>query len=156
MPDAQIIAKMHAQYPKAYPDGNWEPGFEVQEAIGEGQDLVTPLQLDDAYAAFANGGTLYVPQVGPGRRGARPQRPGQREDPQALLPAGEGPRDHALGLRPRRAMLAGFEGVTASTDGTAYTAFQSFPLSEYPVAGKTGTAQVDSYCSTATGAGPVT
>ena len=63
MPDAQVIAKMHAQYPKDYPDGVWEPGYEVQEAIGEGQDLVTPLQLDDAYAAFANGGTLYVPQV---------------------------------------------------------------------------------------------
>jgi penicillin-binding protein 2 len=50
-------------------------------------------------------------------------------------------------------MLQGFEGVTSSPVGTAYAAFQSFPLSEYPVAGKTGTAQVDSYCSTSTGCG---
>ncbi len=53
----------------------------------------------------------------------------------------------------RDAMLQGFEGVTASSVGTAYPAFQDFPLSEYPVAGKTGTAQVDSYCSTSTGCG---
>jgi penicillin-binding protein 2 len=50
-------------------------------------------------------------------------------------------------------MLQGFEGVTSASDGTAYTAFQSFPLAKFPVAGKTGTAQVDSYCSTSTGCG---
>ncbi len=50
-------------------------------------------------------------------------------------------------------MLQGFEGVTSASDGTAYAAFQNFPLSTYPVAGKTGTAQVDSYCSTSTGCG---
>jgi penicillin-binding protein 2 len=152
VPDAQIIAKMHAQLPKDYPDGNWEPGFEVQEAIGEGQDLVTPLQLDDAYATFANDGTLYVPQVAlaveaPGH-GARPNGKilklfyPQVKD-HVNMPSGYD----------RDEMLQGFEGVTASPVGTAYPAFQSFPLSEYPVAGKTGTAQVDSYCSTSTGCG---
>ncbi len=39
-------------------------------------------------------------------------------------------------------MLAGFQGVVASGDGTAHAAFAGFPLTQYPVAGKTGTAQV--------------
>jgi len=46
----------------------------------------------------------------------------------------------------RAAMLAGFEGVTANPSGllagTASGAFANFPLSQIPVAGKTGTAQV--------------
>jgi penicillin-binding protein 2 len=42
----------------------------------------------------------------------------------------------------RAAMVAGFEGVTSSTSGTASAAFQGFPLTQYPIAGKTGTAQV--------------
>jgi penicillin-binding protein 2 len=53
----------------------------------------------------------------------------------------------------RAAMLQGFEGVTASSVGTAAGAFANFPMTKYPVAGKTGTAQVDSYCATATGCG---
>jgi penicillin-binding protein 2 len=152
VPDAQIIAKMHAQYPRDYPDGNWEPGFEVQEAIGEGQDLVTPLQLDDAYAAFANDGTLYVPQVA-----LAVEAPGHRARPNGRILELFYPqvKDHVTmpSSYDRDAMLQGFEGVTASSVGTAYPAFQDFPLSEYPVAGKTGTAQVDSYCSTSTGCG---
>ena len=46
----------------------------------------------------------------------------------------------------REAMMQGFEGVTGSQSGTAYNAFLNFPLSQYPVAGKTGTAQVSDYC----------
>ena len=39
------------------------PGETYQAGIGQGYDVVTPLQLINAYAALANGGTLYQPQV---------------------------------------------------------------------------------------------
>ena len=39
------------------------PGEVWQAGIGQGYDVVTPLQLINAYAALANGGTLYRPHV---------------------------------------------------------------------------------------------
>lgn len=39
------------------------PGEVYQAGIGQGYDDVTPLQLINAYAALANGGKLYQPQV---------------------------------------------------------------------------------------------
>ena len=39
------------------------PGEVLQAGIGQGYDLATPLQLLNAYAALANGGTLYQPKV---------------------------------------------------------------------------------------------
>jgi penicillin-binding protein 2 len=54
------------------PDNTWKqealgapvfPGETYQAGIGQGYDAVTPLQLINAYAALANGGTLYQPQV---------------------------------------------------------------------------------------------
>jgi len=39
------------------------PGETYQAGIGQGYDAVTPLQLINAYAALANGGTLYQPHV---------------------------------------------------------------------------------------------
>ncbi len=39
------------------------PGETYQAGIGQGYDVVTPMQLINAYAAMANGGTLYQPQI---------------------------------------------------------------------------------------------
>ncbi|HXR26755.1 MAG TPA: penicillin-binding protein 2, partial [Candidatus Baltobacteraceae bacterium] len=39
------------------------PGEVYQAGIGQGYDAVTPLQLINAYAALANGGKLYQPQI---------------------------------------------------------------------------------------------
>lgn len=44
-------------------DEPWSIGNTYQEAIGQGYVAVTPLQLLNAYASVANGGTLYVPHL---------------------------------------------------------------------------------------------
>jgi penicillin-binding protein 2 len=56
------------------------PGETYQAGIGQGYDVVTPIQLINAYAALANGGTLYQPQivhdiVGPDGNVVRPFTP---------------------------------------------------------------------------------
>ena len=41
----------------------WTIGNTYHEAIGQGYDAVTPMQLLNAYSAVANGGTLYTPHL---------------------------------------------------------------------------------------------
>ena len=55
-------------------------GETYQAGIGQGYDVVTPIQLINAYATLANGGTLYQPQivrdiVGPDGTVVRPFKP---------------------------------------------------------------------------------
>ena len=44
-------------------NGAWYPADDIFTAVGQGGMAVTPLQLANAYAAFANGGTLWKPHV---------------------------------------------------------------------------------------------
>jgi penicillin-binding protein 2 len=121
-------------------DPVWRTGDNVNMAIGQGDVLVTPLQLANAYATFANGGTRYVPQVA--LRAQRYQT-GEVVEEFAPQPAGEVP----LPPNVRQPLYDGLVNVPVS--GTATRAFAGFPLDTYPIAGKTGTAQVDGKADTA-------
>jgi penicillin-binding protein 2 len=124
---AQRIAYENCHY------GNiWEPGQAVDAAIGQGYVTVTPLQLASAYAALANGGTLYSPRVGAAL--VRPDgRVVRRIVPQV---AGHLPVAKPVQRYIRHAL------ADVVTQGTAAPAFAGFPLHTVCVAGKTGTAQV--------------
>jgi penicillin-binding protein 2 len=135
VPDARWKQDVHAQYPELFPEPTWLPGDNINMSIGQGDLLVTPLQLASAYAALANGGTLYRPQIA-----LQVQRP---EDG-ALIREFEG---DVIGRVPitephRQAIVNALRGVVSSGTGTATTAFAGFPLETHPVAGKTGTAEV--------------
>ena len=121
-------------------DTGWRTGDNVNMAIGQGDVLVTPLQLATGYATFANGGTRYVPQVGLRAEAYQTGQVSQQFDPQVA---------QQVDLPPevREPLLAGLVGVPRN--GTAVRAFAGFPLDDFPIAGKTGTAQVDNKADTA-------
>src|SRR6266480_4292048 len=110
----------------------WTPGQAVNASIGQGYVTVTPLQLARAYAALANGGTLYSPRVGAA----------------LLSPAGKvvkriTPRVAGHLPTPRWALdYIKNALVDVVTQGTAAGAFAGFPLNKLQVAAKTGTAEV--------------
>lgn len=130
----QEKAHLHQLYPKAYPFGSYYTGDAIESAIGQDDVAVTPLQLANAYAAFANGGTLYQPSLALDAESVT----GQVTNTYGPLTLGRTP---ALTAADRQAMISGFVGVTSNPLGTAYGSFgkTGFPIQ---VAGKTGTAQV--------------
>lgn len=123
----------HTHYPSDYPNDTWFTGDQLEMAFGQGETLVTPLQLATAYATFANGGTRYVPQVA-----ADIVNPATGGVVKTFQPKVAG--HVSLPSQVRQALLQGLEGAVSSPDGTSYGTFQGFPLTEFPVAGKTGTA----------------
>ncbi len=46
-----------------YPQERWSSAYTANVSIGQGFDLVSPLQLVMAYSAVANGGTSYIPRL---------------------------------------------------------------------------------------------
>jgi penicillin-binding protein 2 len=111
----------------------WEPGQAAIAAIGQGYVTVTPLQLANAYAALANGGTLYSPRVGEALISPTTGQVVQKINPPVIrhLPVSGNTLAYI------RNALAG-----VVTQGTAAGAFGGFPLNQVCVAGKTGTAQL--------------
>ncbi len=63
VPDAATKKARHVSDPDIWPDGDWRTGDNLNLAIGQGEMLTTPIQLACAYAAFANGGNLFVPRI---------------------------------------------------------------------------------------------
>jgi penicillin-binding protein 2 len=110
----------------------WREGDAINASIGQGDTGVTPLQLAMVYAAIANGGTVYQPQVAKA----------------ILSPTGEVIQEFEPVVKstvdvPKstiRFMQQALPGVT--TSGSGRTPFAGFPLGEIGVASKTGSAQV--------------
>ncbi|GAB3453010.1 penicillin-binding protein 2 [Streptomonospora sediminis] len=112
-------------------DGDrWRAGDAINFAIGQGDVLVTPLQLARAYAAIANGGTVYEPRVG--RAFLSPD--GERVEEIEPVKAGE------LPVKDRTLEYIQDALTQVPKDGTAAGAFDGFPQGRVSIAGKTGTA----------------
>lgn len=133
IPDPATRKKLHEANPRGFPNGQWYAGDNVNLAIGQGETVVTPLQLANAYATFANGGTLYQPRVL--ARVLENGQPARQVAPTAVRTV---PLDPAV----RGPIVEGLVGTVSDPRGTASAAFAGFPLSKLPVAAKTGTAQV--------------
>jgi penicillin-binding protein 2 len=119
-------------------DRTWRRGDSANLAVGQGDVLVTPLQLADGYAAFANGGTFHSPAL---VSGIHASNAGQPEGIGPLVKKVPVPPPHDTGLTPevRDPVLAGIDGVVNSGEGTAFYSFNNYD--GVKVAGKTGTAQ---------------
>jgi penicillin-binding protein 2 len=126
----------HQADPAVFTQSQWYPGNSDQVAIGQDEVLVTPLQLANAYATFANGGTLMVPQLVIDAESTVNGRVVKIYPSRSV---------HRVPLQPawRAAMLQGFTGVVNNPSGTAYGDFAHTPLANMDIAGKTGTAQVN-------------
>ena len=104
----------------------------MNTAIGQGDTLVTPLQVLVAYAAIANGGTLWEPQVG--QTVVDPAGQVVRE----IVPAEAGRLPVTAGTLAY--LRAALHGVARS--GTGAAAFAGFPLDRIPIGAKTGSGEV--------------
>ena len=107
-------------------------GDEVNYAIGQGDTLVTPIQMARIYSALANGGTLYRPQI------AKAVVTPTGRVVQNLNPVVQG---H---LPDSQSTIQYIDNATAGvvTSGTAAWKFQGWPQDKIQLHAKTGTAEV--------------
>ncbi|MBI2245941.1 MAG: penicillin-binding protein 2 [Nocardioides sp.] len=110
----------------------YRAGDAVNYSIGQGDTMVTPLQLARAYAALSNGGTLYAPRV------AKAVVSPEGTVLKRFDPVVEGKVDATpASLRYVDQALQGTPKV-----GTLAWRFGGFPLDRIHIRGKTGSAEV--------------
>ncbi|GGV44493.1 penicillin-binding protein 2 [Streptomyces spectabilis] len=107
-------------------------GDSVNYSIGQGDTLVTPIQMATIYSAIANGGTLYDPTVGK----AIISPDGKHVEEIKPKAHGKLPMDAAL----RKDIDGALADV--ATKGTAAWRFGGWPQEKIPMHAKTGTAEV--------------
>jgi penicillin-binding protein 2 len=116
----------------------YRAGDAVNYSIGQGDTIVTPLQLARAYAALSNGGTLYEPRV------AKAVVSPDGKTIRKIKPKVQGKVDaSAASLRYVDQALLGTPKV-----GTLAWKFGGFPLDKVHIRGKTGSAEVQGKQST--------
>ncbi|RZB14848.1 penicillin-binding protein 2 [Streptomyces sp. F001] len=109
-------------------------GDEINYSIGQGDTLVTPIQMATIYAAIANGGTLYDPTVGKAIVSADGKQVSE------IAPESHGKLP--VSRQALAQMDKALEGV--ATRGTAAWRFADvgWPQDKIPMHAKTGTAEV--------------
>jgi penicillin-binding protein 2 len=113
----------------------WLPGDSAALAVGQGDLLVTPLQLASGYAAFVNGGKLYQPRLA-----SNILTPGSASILRELPPQVIG--EVEIDPDQRTMIMNGLKNAVVGI-GTAAPAFQGLSLpAGWVVGGKTGTAEV--------------
>jgi penicillin-binding protein 2 len=122
--------RVYRSHKNPYIDRPWNQGDNVNLAVGQGDVMVTPLQLARAYSALANGGTLVRPHLG-GRIVDVHGRTVERIKPPPV-------RHMHMSQETRTVILGGMHRAAQEPGGTSDAVFGGFPI---PVAGKTGTAQ---------------
>ncbi|MCX5146310.1 penicillin-binding protein 2 [Streptomyces sp. NBC_00320] len=107
-------------------------GDAINYSIGQGDTLVTPIQMASIYAAIANGGTMHQPSVGK----AIVSADGTSVKEIAPKEQGRLPMDAEL-----RDDIDGALAAVATT-GSAAWRFGGWPQKQIPMHAKTGTAEV--------------
>ena len=141
--------------PDVFLTGDWRSGDNINTSIGQGDVLATPLQIANSYATFANGGTRFQPQIvdkvtrvtDPG---GSPADPANYTVVRTIEPV----EQEQIVFEPDwyAKIFDGLLGVTQNAGGTAYASWHASPTA-WPMAGKTGTAQVSKKADTALFAG---
>ncbi|MFP3998215.1 MAG: penicillin-binding protein 2 [Desulfobacterales bacterium] len=109
----------------------WQPGENLSIAIGQGYNLVTPLQMAVLVSAVANNGTLYKPNIVESIMSVKGTTVEESEpEITGKLPVS---RDSLEIIK------KGLYDAVNHSSGTAYRHVRS---GEIPISGKTGTAQV--------------
>jgi penicillin-binding protein 2 len=123
------------RYFKTEIDKIWTSGDSVQLGIGQGDVLVTPIQMARFYALLANGGKLVEPHIV-----KSVEEPATQGQPPAILRQFNPKPPKDVGLNPNNIRIVdqGLYDATHANYGTSAGIFGSFPVE---IAGKTGTAE---------------
>lgn len=151
IPTPKARREAYEARPDLFMTGDWRSGDNINMAIGQGDVETTPLQLANSYSAFANGGTLYVPQIV--SKVTRSKDPTVDVTDPANTELIWTQEPEAVSTIPFTAdqwnvIFDGLVGVTQARGGTAREAWLASPTA-WPMAGKTGTAQVSNKADTA-------
>ena len=120
------------EWKRAAREEPWYPGETIIAGIGQGFNVVTPVQLANAVATLVNGGNRYEPRLLYASKQAGDERAQRVRAPLAL----EIPKKDAQNWQ---VVLEGMDRVVNGASGTARAIMLD---SRYRIAGKTGTAQV--------------